>query len=178
MKPNDLLQRIKIASPCPARWNDMRGDEKVRFCAQCQKNVYNLSAMTPQASEELIKSTEGRLCARLYRRNDGTVLTANCPVGVARIWGFARTVLSAMTVTILGIGSILGAGTMIEKMRGRSPSTLIPGVGRSTPIMGKVTTGMVFISPASGNGGSGYITGDVAISPPFIVPATMGGDED
>src|SRR6516162_8887116 len=38
--------RLRVASPCPADWNAMQGDDRVRFCGQCEKNVYNLSAMT------------------------------------------------------------------------------------------------------------------------------------
>jgi len=74
--------RIKIASPCDADWNRMQGDDRVRFCAHCQKNVYNLSALTRRDAEALIKEKEGNLCARFYRRADGTVLTQDCPVGL------------------------------------------------------------------------------------------------
>jgi hypothetical protein len=78
------LENLRIASPCLARWNEMAGDEKVRFCASCRKSVYNLSAMTRGEAEELITAREGRLCALMYRRADGTVLTADCPVGRRR----------------------------------------------------------------------------------------------
>ncbi len=36
-----LLENVRIASPCSASWDDMVGDERVRFCGQCTKNVYN-----------------------------------------------------------------------------------------------------------------------------------------
>ncbi len=78
------LESLRIASPCLARWDEMVGDERARFCALCQKNVYNLSAMTRREAEDLVASREGGLCARLYRRADGTVLTADCPVGRRR----------------------------------------------------------------------------------------------
>jgi len=32
-------------------------------------------------AEALIKAKNGDMCARLYRRADGTVLTEDCPVG-------------------------------------------------------------------------------------------------
>lgn len=59
----------------------MKGDDQVRFCEECRKNVYNLSALPREDAERLIRSRDGALCARLYRRADGTVLTADCPVG-------------------------------------------------------------------------------------------------
>ena len=41
-----LLQRLHVATPCKERWDDMTGDERVRFCGRCAKNVYDLSALT------------------------------------------------------------------------------------------------------------------------------------
>jgi hypothetical protein len=79
-----VLDDVKIASPCSARWEEMTGDDRVRFCGQCQKNVYDLSAMPRAEAEGLLAATEGNLCARIYRRADGKVLTADCPVGKGR----------------------------------------------------------------------------------------------
>lgn len=81
-----MLANAKIASPCHADWDQMIGDDQVRFCKSCEKNVYNLSAMTSEAAEALIVEKEGNMCARFYRRSDGTILTADCPVGVRRKW--------------------------------------------------------------------------------------------
>src|SRR5580704_343466 len=36
-----LLDAVHVAAPCPASWEQMVGDEHVRFCGQCEKNVYN-----------------------------------------------------------------------------------------------------------------------------------------
>jgi hypothetical protein len=76
------LDDVKIATPCHARWEDMIGDDRVRFCGKCQKDVFNLSAMAREEAETLLRERSGSMCARLYRRPDGTVLTADCPVGV------------------------------------------------------------------------------------------------
>jgi hypothetical protein len=78
------LEGLRIASPCKADWNAMAGDERVRFCGQCQKNVYNLSDMSRDEAEALVQGAEGRLCVRMYRRADGTVLTSDCPEGALR----------------------------------------------------------------------------------------------
>ncbi len=75
------LDDIKVASPCPANWNEMRGDERQRYCSECKLNVYNLSEMTRREAENFIISAEGRVCVKFYRRTDGTVLTSDCPVG-------------------------------------------------------------------------------------------------
>ncbi len=79
-----MLEAIRIASPCDARWDDMKGDDKSRFCGKCEKHVYNLSAMSREEAALLVLDREGELCVRLYKRKDGTVITADCPVGVRR----------------------------------------------------------------------------------------------
>src|SRR6267142_5668090 len=71
-----MLDRISIAAPCSADWDSMPGSDRVRHCGQCNKNVYNLSEMTRRQAEALIREKEGQLCARLYRRADGTILTS------------------------------------------------------------------------------------------------------
>lgn len=32
--------RLKVASPCSADWNSMKGDDAVRHCGSCKKSVY------------------------------------------------------------------------------------------------------------------------------------------
>src|SRR5690349_26840 len=95
MNAEALLTNIRVASPCPARWADMAGDNRARFCAQCQKHVYNLSEMTAEDASDLIREKEGRLCVRFYQRSDGTVLTADCPVGAAAVWRQAKRLVAA-----------------------------------------------------------------------------------
>lgn len=83
---NDLLKRVHIAAPCPADWDKMVGDERVRFCGSCRLNVYNLSDMTRAEAESLVRAAEGdenaHVCVRFYRRADGTMLTQDCPAGL------------------------------------------------------------------------------------------------
>ena len=84
-KFQDPLESIRIASPCSADWNGMYGDERKRFCGECKLNVYDLSGMTRDEAETFLINAEGRVCVRLFRRADGTVLTKDCPVGWARL---------------------------------------------------------------------------------------------
>jgi hypothetical protein len=78
----DRLENFRIASPCPANWEQMNGDARVRFCDLCSLHVYNISEMSRAELDQLITNTSGRLCARLYRRSDGTIITKDCPVGL------------------------------------------------------------------------------------------------
>jgi hypothetical protein len=109
-----MLGRLSIAAPCPASWDGMRGDDRVRFCDGCQLNVYNLSGMTTAEATALVSGSEGRLCTRFFRRADGTVLTRDCPVGLAArvgrqvrgaaVWFFAALGLTSIATTVaLGV---------------------------------------------------------------------------
>jgi Ankyrin repeats (3 copies) len=102
-----LLNGLQIASPCNASWEKMEGDDLVRFCAQCQQNVYNVSGMTRREAADLVREAQARLRLRFYRRRDGTLLSDNCPVGwrSARRWllGRVASVSSILFTTAAGL---------------------------------------------------------------------------
>src|SRR6185295_20296667 len=105
---NSTLNDVRVAAPCSADWDGMFGDERVRFCGQCQLNVYNLSEMSKLDAEQLISRTEGRLCVRYYQRRDGSIITRNCPIGLRaikrRLSRIATAVGSAVLSFLAGIG--------------------------------------------------------------------------
>ena len=102
------LDNVRVAAPCSADWDTMFGNERIRFCEQCQLNVYNLSEMSKAEAERLIGQAEGRLCVRFYRRRDGSIITRNCPVGLRaikrRLSLVATAVASSVLSFIAGIG--------------------------------------------------------------------------
>ena len=109
------LDNIRVASPCNARWDDMGGDERARFCGQCQKNVFNLSAMTQTQIEMLIREKEGKFCGRFYQRPDGRMITADCPTGQRRRRNRLMRWGGAMLATLLLLLGIRTTGRAQEK---------------------------------------------------------------
>ena len=108
MKTRDnsrLLDRLRIASPCPADWEQMTGDERVRFCDLCHLNVYDISQLTRNEAASLIANTEGRICARLYRRTDGTIITGDCPVGLRALRQHTAKAAAAIFATLMSLCS-------------------------------------------------------------------------
>ncbi len=117
------LEEIRIATPCQASWADMAGNDRKRFCAQCKLHVYNLSTMPRAEAESFIERSEARVpalrsatdgregvCVRLYRRIDGTVLTQDCPVGLAtaarlRLGRFVAGLLAVVSVILWGVAA-------------------------------------------------------------------------
>src|SRR5262245_18535458 len=78
------LDNLRVASPCTADWDQMTGDDRSRHCADCKKDVFNISGMTRDEAEELLIERAGNLCVRYYERHDGTILLADCTIGVKR----------------------------------------------------------------------------------------------
>ena len=73
-----ILDDVGVAAPCDADWNAMKGDERVRHCPACRQNVYNLSAISRREAVDLIAEREGRVCIRMLRRADGTLVPRDC----------------------------------------------------------------------------------------------------
>src|SRR5690242_21776801 len=126
--------RLKIASPCKVSWDSMKGDDAVRFCGTCKKDVYNLSAMTTDQTEALLASPSGRPCVRFFQRADGTVMTNDCPVGAQRVRrqriavGVGAGLLSALgyAATPTGAESELFTSPPAETPTIRVPITIQP----------------------------------------------------
>jgi hypothetical protein len=97
----DLVDEVMIASPCNVSWDGMRGDDRVRFCGQCRQNVYNVEALDRGAARRLIEAREGRVCLRILRRDDGTVVTADC---WTRLRAARRRGLLAFVVMLVVVG--------------------------------------------------------------------------
>jgi hypothetical protein len=115
MKAAFNLDHLRVATPCPKEWDDMVGDDRVRFCDHCHLNVYNLAELTQKETQRLISSSEGRLCGRLYRRADGTVLTKDCPVGLQALRKRISRRAAAVFATLLGLSSTVFAQNSKEK---------------------------------------------------------------
>jgi hypothetical protein len=121
------LDNIRIAAPCSSDWNQMMGDERVRFCQQCSLNVYNLSSMTRREAEALISNTEGRLCVRYYRRRDGTVLTKNCPEGLRAIKRRLSRVASAALSAVLSFFTGVSLNTTFQSIEKAAGADITKG---------------------------------------------------
>ncbi len=113
-KFTNALDNIKIASPCPADWNEMHGNERKRFCSECKLNVYNLSDMTRREAENFLINSEGRVCVKYYKRKDGSVLTQNCPVGWALVKKRVSRVTTAVFASAFGLFTGLFAFQQFE----------------------------------------------------------------
>ena len=103
---SDLINNLRVASPCHVGWEQMHGSAQVRFCDSCQRNVYNFADMTSNEIKLLLEKTEGGICGRMYQRSDGTILTRDCPVGLRAIRRRVARFAGAVFATLLSTFSI------------------------------------------------------------------------
>jgi hypothetical protein len=133
-----LLENVGIAAPCSADWDQMVGDDRVRFCRSCEKNVYNLSALPRDEAEALLAARDGKMCVRLYKRADGTVLTSDCPVGVKRRRR-RRAVAGVLGGGLLAAGAALASASS-TRMGSALPDVTVTGGAVAMPMGSAVVT--------------------------------------
>lgn len=111
---------IRIAHPCSQKWSSMAGDAQVRQCAACNCHVFNFAEISSEDARRLIRRISGgeRICARIFKRLDGTVMTRDCPRGFSHGWRYARKLLPgakgaalvfvALLAVVLAVVSVFG----------------------------------------------------------------------
>ncbi len=125
----------RVASPCGESWEGMVGDARQRLCLRCDAHVYDLSAMTRDEAEVFLATRGATACVRFFRRDDGTVRTSDCPVGV-RKKRVRLAILSAAGAGMLATAATTSLAATQEKpaCRARGPSTeMAPGPFPPTP---------------------------------------------
>lgn len=155
--PTNTKLHLRIASPCRAAWENMDGDERVRFCRECSRNVYNLSAMTTHEARRVVAEREGRLCVRFFRRRDGTVLTSDCPVGAK------RSVLRAGAGTVLALAGIAAGVTTVSACDSSRIDDVRMGEPQmaTDPVGGDLDAGVVEQDEQERS--EGFVMGDIAL---------------
>ena len=129
----------------------MKGDARVRLCAACNCNVFNFAEISSEEARQLIRrNSEGeRICARIFKRFDGTVLTKDCPRGYSHGWRYARKLLPSakgvglilVVLVALFIGTVTLFGDNIRQLFSMSsdggmegPDTSVPAAPRKEPM--------------------------------------------
>ena len=107
-KPFDV-NGLRVASPCSVGWETMYGDDRARMCDQCSLTVYNLEGLSENEVRDIIGDGSQRVCVRLRRRTDGTVITRDCPKGLAAYRRRIGRLASAAFAAILGLVSYSAA---------------------------------------------------------------------
>lgn len=127
-----VLDSLRVASPCRSSWDDMQGDARRRFCAECGRHVYDLAQLTAREAAGLVAATGGRLCARVTRDPFGRLVTlpSPAPEPLGSPPGSRRSApLAAAVAAVLGLagaaaahGSEPPAAPAVEQGAGERPA--------------------------------------------------------
>jgi hypothetical protein len=101
------LDTLRVTSPCSEGWERMTGDDRVRHCEQCDKNVFDLSRFSRDEAEGVVRAFRGELCIRLTRRPDGSIVTREAEIPAAPVSAPIR-LRRAGPVAGVALGLVLG----------------------------------------------------------------------
>lgn len=105
MPARDLTEQLKIKNPCSANWDQMIGNEWVRFCEHCQLTVNDLTPLTPKRVRRLIANSKGRLCVRYRISREGTPTLKGVPQQLHQIRKRVSKLAAGAFTTMLSISS-------------------------------------------------------------------------
>lgn len=180
----DPVDRIEIPTPCSVPWDSMYGDERIRHCGSCRKNVYNVAALTRAQAMELIASREP-VCVHIYRRPDGTVVTNDCwsRLRAARrrgMWAFLVMLvivgwaqLAAMMVGLAGLRRLvlqpmLGGASVERKLPVEPTPSFESAFADTVPPLpwGELNGGAVMGVAIAPSDDFRFLAGELKASPP------------
>ena len=89
----DEVEKIVIQAPCQVGWDEMAGDDMIRFCGQCKKNVHNLSTLPDDRLAEVLAERKIKeTCVIMSKDKNGRVRFDNCPVALRKVRDHYRKV--------------------------------------------------------------------------------------
>lgn len=74
-KTTRVLDQISVPVPCPMSWSAMEGDDKVRFCGECNRHVWNFFEMTDEEILRVLRENPARVCAQIVKNAEGVLVT-------------------------------------------------------------------------------------------------------
>ncbi|MAA78170.1 MAG: hypothetical protein CL916_02840 [Deltaproteobacteria bacterium] len=88
--------KFTLTIDCPQKWDSMKGDDQIRHCGMCKKNIHNLEEYREEEAHSIIE--EGTNCVRMEANHRGQIKT---------ISGFSKSLLL--------MGLAMGCGDTSQK---------------------------------------------------------------
>ena len=88
--------KFQLTIDCPQKWDSMTGDEQIRHCGMCKKNIHNLEEFREEEAQAIIE--EGTNCVRMEANHRGQIKTRS---------GFSKSLLL--------MGLAMGCGNSSEQ---------------------------------------------------------------
>ena len=124
MPKTTFIDSIRVKDPCTENWDEMSGNDRVRFCSHCSKNVNDISKLTRKQAMLLVRESEGRLCVR-YLQDPKT----NAPIFADRLYQISRSA-PLMAAGVMTASLSLAAMTYAQGCVDAVPSQPPPAASR------------------------------------------------
>ena len=59
------MSNISVNNPCPESWDNMKPEEKGRFCDKCCKVVMDFTKSSTEEILEVLQNAKGKICGRV-----------------------------------------------------------------------------------------------------------------
>lgn len=130
MSKKSFIDSIDVKSPCSEEWNDMQGNNEVRFCSHCSKHVNNLSEMTRKQAVRLVRRSDGNLCIRYLKHS-----VTQKPIFAGQLFQITRrapriaaSVMSAtISLSTISYGQTGSLSTRLDSTTAVQTSNLVEG---------------------------------------------------
>src|SRR5215475_12685778 len=93
------VRELTIANPRRESCGAMAGGETERFCAVCNRSVYDLSMLTRRQAAELLDNNAGKVCGRINYDERGNQIFAKERNAIERL----------MQISVLGASALASA---------------------------------------------------------------------
>jgi len=135
----------RISQPCYQDWDAMEGDDKRRFCDQCQLHVHNLSAMSPAEQQALLSQRRPRQCIAYVATDHSIRVRTGTWLLLQRLLRPWRAGLALLTV-LLPFG-ISGCATARQQAPPPKPDIHACKQARELPDSRGMVKGGIFCEP-------------------------------
>ena len=129
-KSLNVIDEIRISTPCPKNWHAMQGDERRRYCSHCSMHVTNLSEHTQEQALKIVSQAgTKRLCVRILVGASGKVIYKQ-----SSPWW--KRSLQAPSILLVALLTLIGLST--SKARAETQKATSDAQGeQSTPFTGE-----------------------------------------
>lgn len=69
------LENFEVPKPCSMNWDEMKGNEEIRHCDNCQHQIYNLSEMPKRRALKVLNQPNEKVCVSYLQDENNQVIT-------------------------------------------------------------------------------------------------------
>ena len=166
MQKKKFIDSIRVENPCTESWEEMTGNDRVRFCSHCAKDVNNLSAMSRKDALRLVRRSGGSLCIRYVQHP-----ITKAPVFAEQLTHITRRRVPLMAATVMSASLSLTNFTYAQG-GARSPAPNSPASAVVSECVDRPAAADKEKSPGSVVD-EGYITGTVMDMQGAVIPGVL-----